>query len=264
MDRIRLDGMVAVVTGASRGLGRSMACALAAAGAKVLLASPETDLLTQAAEEINARHGAGSALALTTDITARADCERALAECLLHFGALHVLVNNARFHYLTRLPFWEIDAERWQHCVRVNLMGTFLLSHVVAPQMIAQGFGRIVNLSTGLDSMRRKNYSQYGTTKSALEAATLIWAQDLAGTGVTVNSLHPGGMVKTDDDPKRLPSGGGTLIGVDVLDAPIVWLASRHSDGKTGGRYCGLRWDRNLPWDEAAAGALEPEVLRPS
>jgi 3-oxoacyl-[acyl-carrier protein] reductase len=220
------------------------------------------DLLGEVSREIDARCGKGCALPIAADITQRSDCERLLSACLHAFGGLHVLVNNARFHYLTRLPFWEVDPDRWQQCVRVNVMGTFLLSHLVAPHLIAQGFGRIVNIGTGLDSLWRKNYSQYGATKTAIEAASGIWAQDLGGTGVTVNTLHPGGMVKTDDDPNRRPTGGGTLLPVDVLDDPIVWLASQESDGKTGGRYCGRAWDRTLPPAEAAARALEPPVLR--
>jgi NAD(P)-dependent dehydrogenase (short-subunit alcohol dehydrogenase family) len=203
MEPIRLPGTVAVVTGASRGLGRSMATALAAAGARVVLASPETELLTQAVDEIASRHGRDRALALPADITIRGDCERVIAESLRAFGALHMLVNNARHPYLTRLPLWEIDPDSWQQCIRVNVMGTFLLSRLIAPHLLAQGFGRIVNITTSLNTMQARNYSQYGATKTALEAVTMIWAQDFAGTGVTVNSLHPGGRVDTGNRPRR-------------------------------------------------------------
>ena len=259
MGPVRLDGTVAVVTGASRGLGRSMATALAAAGARVVLASPEAELLAQVADEIASRYGKDRALALPADITIRGDCERALAESLRAFGGLHVLVNNARHPYLTRRPLWEIDPDNWQQCIRVNVMGTFLLSHIVAPHLLTQGFGRIVNITTSLTTMQTRNYSQYGATKTALEAMTMIWAQDFAGTGVTVNSLHPGGQVDTGNIQR---SEGRTPLPVDVLDDAIVWLASKHSDGKTGGRYCGQRWDAALPPDVAAARAFDPPVLR--
>jgi 3-oxoacyl-[acyl-carrier protein] reductase len=134
-----------------------------------------------------------------------------------------------------------------------------LLTRIVAPHLLAQGFGRIVNITTSANTMQTRNYSQYGATKTALEAMTIIWAQDFAGTGVTVNSLHPGGQVDTG---KIRPREGRTPLPVDVLDNAIVWLASKHSDGKTGGRYCGKRWDATLPPDTAAARALDPPVLR--
>ncbi len=256
---IDLDGTVAVVTGANRGLGRAMALALAGAGARVVLASPEAAALAQVADEIAARHGQGRALALATDISVRADCENLLKESLRVFGGLHVLVNNARHPYLTRLPLWQTDPDNWQQCIRVNIMGSFLLTHTVAPHFLAQSFGRIVNLTTSLGTLQTRHYSQYGATKTALEAMTMIWAQDFAGTGVTVNSLHPGGQVDTGFTKRR---EGRTPLPVDVLDHAIVWLASRHSDGKTGGRYCGSRWDNTLPPDQAAARALDPPVLR--
>jgi NAD(P)-dependent dehydrogenase (short-subunit alcohol dehydrogenase family) len=256
---IDLNGTVAVVTGANRGLGRAMALALASAGARVVLASPEAEALAEVADAIAARYGKGRALALATDITVRADCERVLTESLRAFGGQHVLVNNARHPYLTRLPLWQVDPDNWQQCIRVNVMGSFLLTHVVAPHFLAQGFGRIVNLTTSLGTMQTRNYSQYGATKTALEAMTMIWAQDFAGSGVTVNSLHPGGQVDTGFTKRR---EGRTPLPVDVLDHAVVWLASRQSNGKTGGRYCGSRWDKTLPPDQAAAQALDLPVLR--
>jgi 3-oxoacyl-[acyl-carrier protein] reductase len=246
-----------------------MAVALADAGARVVLASPETEQLEQAAAEIEQRHGHGRALALTTDITQRADCERVLAEALRRFGGLQVLVNNARRLHRgpglpargNSLPFWESNPDIWQETVDVNINGTFLLSHVIAPHLIAQGWGRIVILTTSLGTMQRRNNSPYGVTKAALEAATMIWAQDLAGTGVTVNSLIPGGTVYTGD-PYDTARPREKMLPLEVMAGPVVWLASDLSDGKTGGRYVGKNWDARLAPNEAAARALEPPVLR--
>jgi len=267
MSAIGLDDKVAVVTGASRGLGRAMAEALVEAGGRVLLASPETKLLDQAVSAIEQRHGRNRALAVTADITQRADCERVLAEALRRFGALHVLVNNARrLHrgpglpvHGNSLPFWESDPDIWQETINVNVNGTFLLTHVIAPHLIKQGWGRIIILTTSLGTIQRRNNSPYGVSKAALEAATLIWAQDLAGTGVTVNSLLPGGTVDTGD---RAAEGRKNMLPLDILNRIVVWLASDLSDGKTGGRYVGKNWHAGLSPDEAAARALEPPVLR--
>src|SRR5919112_6115861 len=96
MNDIDLDGTVVAMTGASVGLGRSMSLALAQAGARVVLAAPETDLLEQVAAEIDAAAGPGRALPVKTDITIRSDCERLLAGSIRRFGKLQVLVNNAR------------------------------------------------------------------------------------------------------------------------------------------------------------------------
>jgi 3-oxoacyl-[acyl-carrier protein] reductase len=245
-----------------------MALAFADAGARVVLASPEADRLVEVAAAIGARHGPGRALALPTDITSRPDCERLLAESNARLGGLDVLVNNARLPHRgpgvpvggVSVPFWKADAGYWQEAVRINVSGTFLLSHVVAPHLIANGWGRIINITTSLDTMQRRHNSPYGVTKAALEAATMIWSQDLAGTGVTCNSLIPGGRVATD--PSRPAPAGRTLLPVEVMNAAAVWLASPLSDGVTGKRFVGQLWDASLPPDEAAAGAIEPPVLR--
>ncbi len=110
--------------------------------------------------------------------------------------------------------------------------------------------------------MQRKNNSPYGVTKAALDAASLIWAADLEGTGVTVNILLPGGMVDTDGTRPSTPQR--PTLSVDVMNSALVWLASRESDGRTGQRFVGRNWRADLPGSEAADGAMEPPVLRPA
>ncbi len=211
MNGIDLDGTVVAITGASTGLGKSMSIALAQAGARVVLAAPETDLLEAVAAEIETKAGPGRALPLKTDITVRTDCERLLAESIRRFGKLEALVNNARRPVRgpglppagNFLPFWESNPSIWQESVQVNVNGTFLISHVVTPHLIGNGWGRIVNINTSLGGLSQSRNSPYGVTKAALESATLIFAADLAGTGVTVNTLLPGGAC--DTDPTRPP-----------------------------------------------------------
>ncbi len=266
-----LERKVAIVTGASRGLGKAMAMALCDAGAKVILASPEEDLLTQLAHEIERSHGRGSALAVRTDITNRADCEHVRDVALEHFGSIDILINNARRPQrgpglpLTgnTLPIWETDPNIWQDAIRVNVNGTFLITHILLPEMMARNWGRIINITTSFDTLQRKHNSPYGVSKAALEAATMIWAQDLAGTGVTCNSLLPGGMVKTDDDPNRA-SPRGALLSVDVMNDLALFLSSPLSDGITGGRFVGKLWNKDLPMLEAANAARELPVFRQS
>jgi 3-oxoacyl-[acyl-carrier protein] reductase len=115
--------------------------------------------------------------------------------------------------------------------------------------------------------MQRRHNSPYGVSKAAIEAETLIWGKDLEGTGVTVNSLIPGGAADTDfvhmASRKELAAIGRTLLPPAVMVKPIVWLASRLSDGVTGARFVGKLWDEALAPIDAAAKAREPSVLLP-
>jgi NAD(P)-dependent dehydrogenase (short-subunit alcohol dehydrogenase family) len=129
------------------------------------------------------------------------------------------------------------------------------MSHSVAPHLIARGWGRIINISTSLDTMQRRHNSPYGVTKAALDAASLIWAADLENTGVTVNILLPGGMVDTDGTRPSTPQR--KTLHVDVMNEAMLWLASRQSDGHSGERYNASRWRADQP-----SAALEAPVLR--
>jgi NAD(P)-dependent dehydrogenase (short-subunit alcohol dehydrogenase family) len=273
---IRLDGTVAVVTGAARGLGQAMAAGLARAGANVVFADVDGAALAAATGAVAGQAKCGAAIGIRCDITSRADCERLIGETLEKFGALHVLVNNAakgqvhleRSLQTKSLRFWESDPEIWQDVIVTNVNGTFLMARTAVPAMLRGGFGRIVNVTTSLSTMQRRNNSPYGVTKAAIEAETLIWAQELNGTGVTVNSLIPGGAADTAFVPeasrKELAAMGRPLLPPAVMVPPMLWLASRLSDGVTGARFVGKLWDDKLPPSDAAAKAREPSVLLPA
>jgi len=272
---IRLDGRVAVVTGAARGLGRAMAQALACAGAKVVFADIDAARLEAAMAPLAGKEACGATLGIRCDITSRADCERLAASTIAAFGALHILINNAAKGpaHIERAPetrsfkFWEADPEIWQQVIATNVNGTFLISRSAVPAMIAAGWGRIINITTSLGTMQRYANSPYGVSKAAIETETLIWAQDLAGTGVTVNSLLPGGAVDTEfvaeQSRREMLEAGRKLLTPEVVIAPALFLASTLSDGVTGKRFVGKLWDDRLPPNEAAEKAREPSVLLP-
>ena len=271
---IRLDGRVALVTGGARGMGRVMGQSLAKAGADVVFADIDGETAARTAAEIAGLPAAGRTLGVACDITKLDDCRRAVDAAVSAFGHLNILVNNAgkgpthveASANTKSLKFWEADPDAWRLVVTTNVTGTYFMSHAAAPHLIRAGWGRIVNVTTSLPTMQRRMNSPYGVSKVAIEAETLIWSKDIDGTGVTVNSLIPGGAVDTDfvSAPTRLDmkTNGRKILQPEVMIAPMLWLASTQSDGVTGRRYVGKNWDERLPPAGAAAGALEAPVLR--
>jgi NAD(P)-dependent dehydrogenase (short-subunit alcohol dehydrogenase family) len=257
---IDLRGRVCIVTGGSQGLGMTMAQGLAAAGAKVVIASPDEDNLKKVSTSI----GVDRCLAVVADITSRADCQRIIENTLRKFGDLEILVNNARFTFpQANRSILEADVASWERAIHVNVFGTFLMTSTVLSHLVNRRWGRIINITTSLDTMQRRHYSPYGVTKAAIEAETMIWAQDLAGTGVTVNSLVPGGACETGRTRDHGPSRpGSVLLPINIMVPPLLWLASDLSNGRTGGRYVGKLWNDALPIADAAKAACEPPVFR--
>ena len=271
---IRLDGRVAIVTGAAHGLGRAMAQAMVRAGANVVFVDLDVGAAGHAVAEVAFRPGAGKALAMPCDITNKGDCERAVAETCRLFGGLHILVNNAgkgpahleALPDFTSMKFWETNADMWAKVIETNVVGTYFMSRVAAPAMIRAGWGRLINITTSLSTMQRRQNSPYGVSKTAIEAETLIWAQDLEGTGVTCNSLIPGGAVNTDfvsaEGKRKAAASGQPLLEPEVIVPPLLWLASSLSDGVSGKRYVGKYWPADMEIADALALALEEPVLR--
>jgi len=257
-----LAGKTAIVTGAGRGMGRSMALALARAGANVAItAARHRREIDSVAEEAAAIPDAGKVQAMVGDVSILANCERVVNETVREFGGLHILVNNAgrgmRFvsekFFDTPTKFWETDPAMWQMIIAANVNGPFLMARAATPHMMRQRWGRIINISINHETMRRPGFSPYGPSKAALESETIIWAQDLAGTGVTVNALLPGGATDTGmvppDVPLRLRE---KLLHPDVMIAPLLWLVSEAAGEVTGSRFVANLWDAALPSDEAA------------
>jgi len=271
---IRLDGRVAIVTGAGNGLGRAMAQALVRAGANVVFADLDVGAAGAAVAQAAFKPGCGKALAMACDIARKSDCERVVAETARLFGALHIVVNNAGKGpaHLENLPnyksmkFWETDADMWALVIETNVIGTYNMARAATPSLIGAGWGRLVNVTTSLATMQRRENSPYGVSKTAIEAETLIWAQDLEGTGVTCNSLIPGGAADTDfvsaSGKRKAAETGQRLLEPEVMIAPMLWLASTHSDGVAGKRFVGKLWLPEMTLEDGARAALEPPVLR--
>jgi 3-oxoacyl-[acyl-carrier protein] reductase len=193
---------------------------------------------------------------------------------MARFGRIDVLVNNAgrgmrlvsESFNTVPVKFWEIAPESWRKIIDINVTGAFNMARTVTPAMVAQGFGRIVNISTSPKTMVRRGYSPYGPSKSALEAMSRIWAEELAGTGVTVNALLPGGAADTELLPPGPNRRGadGNLLDPAIMQAPIVWLASDASSDHTGKRYVARLWNADLPVEEASRAAQSNPAAEPA
>jgi NAD(P)-dependent dehydrogenase (short-subunit alcohol dehydrogenase family) len=153
----------------------------------------------------------------------------------------------------TPTKFWETDPAVWRMIIDTNVNGPFLMAREVAPRMIQQHWGRIINISMNHETMRRVGFSPYGPSKAALESETIIWAQDLAGTGVTVNSLLPGGATNTGMVPRDISPS--RLLDPNIIVPPLLWLASESAGQVTGGRFVASLWNSSLPPELAAEKA---------
>jgi NAD(P)-dependent dehydrogenase (short-subunit alcohol dehydrogenase family) len=184
-----LDQKVALVSGAGPGLGRDVALAFGREGATVAVGARTQDRIEALAAEVE---GQGArALALRLDVTDPASCRDAVSQIVEAFGRLDILVNNA-FNDGDHRRFLDADLDRWRAAMDVNFFGTLQLTQAVAPQMVAQGDGRIVMINTMSAVRMRPGFGAYSGSKAALAAVTKILAGELGGDGIRVNGVHPG------------------------------------------------------------------------
>jgi NAD(P)-dependent dehydrogenase (short-subunit alcohol dehydrogenase family) len=243
----KLDGKVAVVTGGGRGIGRTIAKAYAKNGAKVIVtAAIHKDEIDETALKINGT-------AILADITRADDVRNLVDSVIAGFGRIDILVNNAargmRFvneSFMTEpKPFWEADADNWQMVINTNVNGTYLMTKAVIPQMLKQKFGRIINISINLETMKRIGFSPYGPSKAALESMSIIWAQELTGTGITLNVLLPGGATLTGMIPPNFPEDKKqNLLKPEIVAPAALYLASDEAESINGQRIIAVEWNK--------------------
>ena len=244
MSEPRIDGRTAIVTGGARGLGRAMALGLLRAGANVSLVDIDGDQLEKTAAEAAALGGADRVLSVVTDVSDDDAVEPAeLLDGRPHGAGIgppageRSLFNNPE-------KFWETDAAVWRKTIEVNAIGSYLMSWTAASHMIDGGWGRIINVTTSLNSMYMPGCGAYGPSKAALEASVRYLAVDLGGRGVRVNALSAGPMRTIAGaaigDARRIlnwyreSSALGRNVRLEEVGGAGLYLLSDLSAGVTG------------------------------
>lgn len=235
---LQLEGRVAIVTGASRGLGRSAAAALAAEGAKVLAVARTTEAL----ESLVAESPAGSVVAVTCDMKARDQVAALPAKAIEAFGRIDVVVNNAGIAPAGR--FVDQGDDVWREVFEVNVFAPVTLARAAGEHFLAQGSGKVINIASTSGILGKPTLVAYSSSKGAVLQMTKALAGEWAGKGIQVNAIAPGAY-ETDaqsavvEDPeilrrrlRKIPAG--RMGDPDEIGPLVCLLASKASDFVTG------------------------------
>ncbi len=235
-----LEGKVAMITGASQGLGRALALAYAKEGAQVVVNSRSEESIRPVAEE--AESTSAEVLALAADVSKSADVEKLVGAAVERFGKIDVLVNNAGV-LGPRVAIVEYPEDEWRQVIDANLTGPFLVSKAVIPHM-PEG-GSIVNVVSGVSIEGRPEWGAYAVSKFGVEGFTQILAAELEERGIRVNAVDPGGMrteMRAAAYPEEDPM---TRITPEENTEVFLYLASDESKGVTGNRFKAQEFQRS-------------------
>lgn len=241
-DKARLQGRVAIVTGAAQGIGARYAQALAAEGAAVVCA----DVIDAAAVASSIARAGGRAIAVRTDVTSAESTRQMAAAALEAYGRIDVLVNNAGlFANLALKPFEQIDSAEWDKVMAVNVRGPFECTKAVVPAMRQQQYGKVINIASGTVFKGAPMLLHYVSSKGAVVAMTRSLARELGDAGIRVNTLAPG--LTASENTLANPSWQGAVganniasraikreVTPEDLCGTLLYLASADSDFVTG------------------------------
>lgn len=253
---MQLKGRVALVTGASQGLGKEIARAYLRAGASVTILARDAKMLEQAATELRAEMRDAPVLSFAADVTDETAIAEVVAETQRTFGLLDCLVNNAGIHG-PKGALEEIDLREWWRAIEINLMGTVIPMHSVLPGMKRAKYGKIINLSGGGATSPMPQITAYAASKAAVVRLTESVALEVHGFGIDINAVAPGALNTRLLD--QVLAAGPDKVGAQFYQRSIeqkerggaslenaaalcVYLASAASDGVTG-RLVSAVWD---------------------
>jgi 3-oxoacyl-[acyl-carrier protein] reductase len=237
---MKLDGRTVVVTGASRGLGRAIALAVAEEGADVVLAARTGQALNEVATVVE---GLGRAALVVQCDVRRPDAVRELAgRALAEFGHVDTLINSAGVGL--RRPVTELSVEEWDDLYATSVRGMFLVTQAFLPAMIERKHGNIVNLAAPLERIELPGFAAYTSAKYAVAGLTRTLAKELRRYGINVNGLHPGGFADTEMVRTVMgASPGNNLLDPAVITPAAIALAAQPSRGLTGEIVDALAWN---------------------
>jgi len=240
LDKFKLKGNVALVTGASRGLGQGMAIALAEAGADVALVARTGSALEETASLIT-KTGA-KALVIPADLSISTEARRVVNDTIGHYGQIDILLNAAGTQ--VRKPIFEMTEEDYDYLMSVNLKSIYFLSQAAAKEMVQRNKGKIINIASLASFIGLSNISIYGLSKGGVASLTRQFAVEFAKNNIQVNGIAPGYFITEltaalFKDPERAKWVLGKIpIGrtgdADDLKGAVVFLASAASDYITG------------------------------
>ena len=248
MEKMRFEGKVVIVTGASSGIGRSTARLFAMEGAKVVAAARRMKRLEDLRDKVAAENAPGVILPVKTDVRDPAQIEAMFDTCLKEFGHLDILVNNAGI--IKRIPMVEMTAAEFRQVIDIDLNGPFIVSKAVIPSMIKKGKGKIINICSMMSELGRETVSAYAAAKGGLKMLTRNIASEYGEYNIQCNGMGPGYIATAQTAPLREIQPDGSRHPFDTficaktpagrwgtpedMVGPCVFLASHASDFVNG------------------------------
>jgi len=237
---MRLRNKVSLITGAGQGIGKAIALAFASEGSTVVVNDINLETACATAQEIMSM--GGKALPLRADISKKDEVSGMIQELIRNFGRIDILVNNAGVQ--TETPFLNLSEQEWDRIIDVNLKGTFLCSQLVAREMVKQGGGKIINISSVHQSLPRSNIAHYAASKGGMLMLTKVMALELAKYKINVTCIAPGAVATAMnqavlDSPQSLAELNaeipwGRIAEPREIAQSAVYLASDDGDYVTG------------------------------